>query len=253
MDDFELLKKIIKRELNIDVDSYRESYLKRRVDSRLRANRVESYSDYIRILGSCAEERKKLESALTIHVTEFFRDHEVWEEIEKIAEELIERRAIVRALSAGCATGEEAYSIAIVFKEATENLRKNCYLKVYGLDIDNDALAIAKKGVYKKIDGHKRWFIRDGEEYRVSDEIKNIVRFERGDITRPLKHNLMDFVLCRNVLIYMDAVTHETVIKSLYNSLSEGGYLVLGMTESLPVSTRTFLRPYNQRLKIYQV
>lgn len=253
MDDFEQLKEIIKRRLNIDADSYRDSYLRRRIDSRLHANRVESYADYIKVLENNKEEYKKLEAALTIHVTEFFRDPEVWEALEEIAEELIRAKAIVRALSAGCSTGEEAYSIAIILKEAAERVKKQCYLRVYGVDIERHTLELAKKGEYKNVKMHSRWFVEEGGKYRISEEIKNIVRFEQGDITKPLKHSLIDIVLCRNVLIYMDASTHEIVIKNLYNALSNNGYLVLGLTESLPASTKDLFSPYNQRLKIYQI
>lgn len=253
MDDFEALKKLIEQKLNVSLDSYRESYLKRRIDSRLRFNKVENYSDYMKVLERDQNECRKLEVALTINVTEFFRDPRVWEALADVAGSLVRSKGIVRTLSAGCSTGEEAYSMAILLKEAAEREQRACYLRVYGVDIDRDAVEVAKKGVYKKIDGHGQWFSESPEGYVVKDEIKTLVKFECGDITKPMKYGLMDVVLCRNVLIYMDAPAHEAIIKNLCASLCDGGYLVLGMTESLTQSTRGLLQPYNRELRIYQI
>ena len=253
INDFKLLKFRIKRELGINVEQYRESFLSRRINTRLHANGLNNYREYLKFLETHPEECPKLAKALTINVSEFFRDEDVWVEIEKILKKMVEKKTMIRFLSAGCATGEEAYTITILLNEILETKDiKRYYIRTYAIDIDEKVVEFAKKGAYAKIKNHEKWFDQEGGNYLVKNEIKKLVKFEKGDIREPLDHKLMDIVLFRNVLIYFEKEKHEKILKNMYHSLKPEGYLVLGLVEAMPANLKNLFLPYNSKLKIFQ-
>lgn len=241
--DFELFKRKVLRDRGFDCGKYRSNYLERRVSMRMRAHEVTSYKDYMRILDKDPQEYNKFFDALAINVTQFFRNPETFECFEKrVIPQLIlekERRnsKIIRIWSAGCASGEEPYSIAILMHEALAG--KDWLVSIYGTDIDEEALACAREGGYKPaqlrgvrndiIDGY---FIRNGN-YVLRDDVKRRVKFFRHDLLVEKGYAYLDVIFCRNLVIYFSKKTQEGVFMNFYNCLNNGGYFILGKTETL--------------------
>ena len=252
MDEFGLLKLKIKRKLGINVEQYRESFLRRRVNTRLYANGLENCVEYLRFLEKHPEEYQKLAKSLTINVSEFFRDNELWEEIEKILRRMVRKKTMIRAWSAGCATGEEVYSIAILLNEILKESINDYYVRIYATDLDEKAVEFAKKAAYTKINGHEKWFDRKEGKWVVKDEIKKLVKFEVRDVREPPSHKLLDIVLFRNVLIYFERREHERILKNIHDSIRPNGYLILSLVETMPDGLKNLFLPYDLKLKIFQ-
>ena len=237
---FEKLKKQIHEAIGLDCEGYRPEYLKRRLEIRLRATKSKTYSDYCRYLRANSQECDLLLNDLTINYSLFFRDSDVFLFLEqKIFPELLSSKN-VRVWSAGCATGEEPYSLAVLANECRNRYAKDSQVIIYASDVDRDALAKAAKGEYdlKSLQNVEqslidKYFVREGELFRVKDSVKQSVRFERHDLmTSPIHQNL-DLILCRNVMIYFSRESQQKIHMHFYDSLKDGGYLVIGKTEML--------------------
>ncbi len=189
--DFKFLLEKIHRNKGVDFSLYRPNTLKRRIASRLKSVGSTNYSDYIIYLNKEPEEYNKLIEAVTINVTEFFRNPETFSVIEKkVIPEIIrikesEGRKVIRAWSAGTSYGEEAYSLAILFIEALKEKISDFDIKVYGTDIDPACLKKARMGTYGpnslkeiKKDLTNRYFDKKGENYEIREAIKRLTRFE---------------------------------------------------------------------------
>ena len=148
---FNKIKRDIKSKLKIDLDQYKKSYIKRRLATRIRACKCRTYKEYYEYLLNHPEEYKELEKALTINVTEFWRDISVYREIAKILEKMIldRSRRSIRIWSAGCSSGEEPYGVAIIVDNLLEkHRRKLLKVTIIGTDIDRNVLAMARRGIY---------------------------------------------------------------------------------------------------------
>jgi chemotaxis protein methyltransferase CheR len=158
---------------------------------------------------------------------------------EKIFPEFFSSKT-ARIWSAGCATGEEPYSLAILANECKSRSTKDLQVTIYASDVDRDALAKAARGKYdlKSLQGVEqslvdKYFAREGELFSVKDFVKQSVRFERHDLMTSPSHQNLDLVLCRNVMIYFSRESQQKIHMHFYDSLKEGGYLVIGKTEML--------------------
>lgn len=244
----ELLEKIV-RESGWDLRNYKKASLKRRIAVRLNTHNISSYRDYHSVLESDPAEYNKLTSTITIKVSEFFRDPEVF----GLLKELIGRDAtpghLYKAWSCGCAHGEEAYSIGILLAEAAgiENLGD---VRIFATDIDSGALDTARKGAYRG-DSMRNlcdtlrnaYFHRSIKGYEVRDEIRHLVRFGALDIVKDMPISKVDVLLCRNMLIYFEKELQRRVLEKLDFALKLGGLLVLGAAEVLPLP---FLSRYTE-------
>lgn len=243
---FDILIKKILEERGFDCAQYKDSYLKRRILGRLRVNNLESYKDYIRYLDENPKEYPALMDALTINVTEFFRDPDVFTLLEeKTIPDLItgkqsKKQRFIRVWSAGCAGGEEPYSIAMIFAEILGDKLDDFFISIYGTDIDRESLIAAKTGEYdiRKIKNVpekyiKKYFIRNNDKLAVSSKIKNLCKFKFLNLfeDKPLQRN--DVVLCRNVVIYFTREQREKLFEKIYSSLNNGGYFIIGKSEVL--------------------
>lgn len=237
----ELLEKIV-RESGWDLRNYKKASLKRRIGVRLNTHNISSYKDYHSVLESDPAEYNSLISTITIKVSEFFRDPEIFD----LLKELIGRDApsghLYRAWSCGCAHGEEAYSLAILLADSfcTGNMDK---ISVYATDADEKALDKARKGTYteeslRNISQNlkNRYFEKSDKGYKLNQEIRNMVRFGALDIIRNNPISKVDLLLCRNLLIYFEKGLQERVLKKLDFALKPEGLLVLGTAETLPPS-----------------
>lgn len=234
----EQIGKIMKDKIGKDLKQFKKPFLGRRIIARMRSVGVVDGSEYAKILASDATEPTLLFKSFSINVTEFYRDLFVWQLISsKIIPEIAKKRTALKVWSAGCASGEEPYSLAILLREA---LGQRSKFSVIATDISAEAIARAKKGQYltqniKNLtpDLVSKYLVSNGNDsYTVNDSIKETVTFEQGDIlSYPV--DKADLITCRNVLIYYDKPAQELVFKRFHKSLVSDGYLVIGQDETM--------------------
>lgn len=265
---FLLLKRRIFLDRGLDCEQYKENYLKRRIAVRQRATGAQDYLEYLRVLRNDEREYANLLNELTINVTQFFRDKDVYRRIrDEVTPSMVEAKGGVgsrtlRIWSAGCATGEEPYSIAMVLDVVLGSQAERWNVRIHGSDIDDASLRVAKAGVYPEPDmlegvDRDRYFERVGEgddrRYRISEAIRKKVKFEKMDLLKEQGRRYFDMILCRNVLIYFSRGVQTKIISALANSITREGYLILGKSETLGQDAGTRFKPVFPRERIYQV
>jgi chemotaxis methyl-accepting protein methylase len=262
---FQELTRKISLERGFGCASYKEKCLRRRIAVRMRARGVHTYNDYARLLDDDCAEYERLLDALTINVTKLFRN---WSVYEAIAEHVVpalwhlDTRGI-RVWSAGCSSGEEPYSLAVLLhRYAAQHglLGRIGEADVLGTDIDRGSLEAAARGQFPEsafeetpADLRERYFT-PAPPYTVVPVVRSMVRFERRDLLDelPLTPNRFQFVACRNVLIYFDRETQERLLARFHDALAPGGYLVLGKVETLLGPIRSRFAPVDARERIFR-
>jgi chemotaxis protein methyltransferase CheR len=254
------LKKMLHDATNINFEYYRESYLKRRLNVRLVATKTKTYADYMRYLKSNPDEYDLLVNDLTINYTKFFRDADVYSFLKQtILPELMSSKRLVKIWSAGCATGEEPYSLAILANEVLKKQTDDCRVTIYASDLDKSALAKAESGKYDSriVQGIEKsildkYFDFDNGSYRVKNFVKQLIQFEIHDLmTTPRRQNL-DLILCRNVTIYFSKEIQQEIYVHFFNSLRTGGYLVTGKTEFVGGDVSRIFADVNAKCRVYR-
>lgn len=256
-------KLLIGRLIRLDLSTYKEPYVIRRLSIRIRKSGAANLDEYVRLLVNSAEERQELVDALGVNVTEFLRDPTTFEAFRRIViPRIIESKGLphtVRIWSAGCATGEEPYSLAMVTQSYLDKQAKGGAVKVYATDIDEACLAHARAGLYGEAqvrglprDLLDKFFVKDGEAFRARPELRGLVNFARHDLTSARFPTGFDVIFCRNVIIYFERSSHEMLLAKFYDSLSAWGFLVLGRTESAWGRAREFFISVDSRERIYQ-
>jgi len=246
----------------IDFSHYRSSTLLRRVDRRMSMLGLSEYDSYLDTLRESSNERETLRQDLLISVTCFFRDPECWEALRrKIVAPLVERSehgATLRFWVTACATGEEAYSLAMLLLEEMSAQQKRLDVKVFATDVDASALERAAEGTYPQSiasdvseERLSRFFKRRGNGYQVQRELRELLIFARHDLTRNAPFTKMDVVTCRNVLIYMQPALQQQVVSTLHFALSPHGTLLLGSAETLGEYEDEF-KPVDRQNKIFE-
>ena len=261
---FELLKRVVTESTGFNCEQYKEAHFRRRINIRVRATNSESYEEYLRLLKKNSGEHKDLITALTINVSEFFRNPETFGVIEKeVIPLLIKSRSdslvkSIRIWSAGCATGEEAYSLAILLHRVLGRDFERYRISIMGTDIDNFSLEKARKGIYrenvlKNVDASIResYFIRQGETYQVSDQLRSMIHFKRHDMISEPSTNRFDLIICRNVMIYLKKEIQEQLQLNFHQALNRGGFFVIGKAETLLGTASNRFKPYNARERLY--
>lgn len=262
--DFVALLAKVERERGFACASYKHSCLRRRIRTRMRIRETETYEAYAGLLDRDPGELDKLVEALTINVTRFFRNKPVWDAIATaVVPDLWGRDTpAIRVWSAGCASGEEALSMAILFhRHAALNgmLAQINRVSVTASDVDPTPLRAAERGAYSEADLaevppalRQRYFSGD-PPFRASPGIRRMVRFIRHDLlVDDFLQPRQDVIICRNVLIYFERAAQEQVIRRLQDSLEPGGYLILGRVESLLGATRRGFEAVAQRERIFR-
>lgn len=232
----------------LDWSDYRPEYIRRRIRLCVTAAGLSSYPEFIRHLETDPDALRRLREALTVNVTEFFRDgttFQAFKELvipELVTEKKKKKAGLIRVWSAGCASGEEPLSLALAFLQVLGPELDRMWLSIYGTDIDEAALAQARRGVYSAKalralparDAERYFRLQPEGRYVVSDALRKLVRYQRHDLIHdpPLTH--VDVVVCRYVFIYMSRELQERVLRSFHSSLNRTGFLVLGRTESMP-------------------
>lgn len=259
------LKRKILRERGFDCTHFKEPFLLRRVEIRMRFVGQPTISAYSRYLDQVPEEYARLFDALSINVTQFFRDASTFHVIRAnllptlLADKAAAGSRTFRAWSAGCATGQETYSLAILLAEALERGPTGVITRVYGTDIDARALAYARQGLYEPAamegvaDAYAlRHFVPNGHHYRVSPEICQLVRYKVHDLTEDLPLRHVDLLLCRNVLIYFSKEAQRRLLDTFYTALRPGGFLVLGRTETMGAEMKRRFVAFDTKERVYR-
>jgi two-component system, chemotaxis family, CheB/CheR fusion protein len=248
-----------------DFSQYKKSTVQRRVERRMALQQISRPETYLRYLQENQQEQELLVSELLIGVTSFFRDPPAWEALrdEAIPALLAERPdgGQLRAWVVGCSTGEEAYSLAIVFREAVEKLRpKVSYsLQVFATDLDAHAITRARRGEYPaNISSDvnparlRRFFAKEHEgTYRVNKDLRESVVLAQQDVTRDPPFTRMDIVICRNLLIYLESDLQRRILSLFHYTLQPGGILFLGTAETIFGLSNLF-GPIDSKLRIYR-
>lgn len=241
--DLELLIHRISEQQSFDIRGYKRSTLYRRLRKRMGDAGCETVAQYLARLDGDAEELARLFGALLIHVTEFFRDPAAWGYLQSCLEPLVERATAaqpLRAWSAGCATGEEAFSLAICLADL-QNRQAPANVKIFATDVDEPALATARAAVYpadqlRNVDARRlgRYFERlTGDRYAIRREIRSSVIFGRHNVQTDPPISRLDLLVCRNLLIYLGQAAQQQVLSRFHYALKEDGYLFLGKAETL--------------------
>jgi two-component system CheB/CheR fusion protein len=252
------------REVNgIDFRAYKPPTIARRLQRRIVATNTGTLEDYRKYLQSHPEEYQKLISSFLIKVTEFMRDSEVFDYLRnRLLPQLVEsarkRGHELRFWSAGCATGEEAYSLAILMAEVLGSELNQFSVKIFATDLDSSAIAYARQGVYPGaalrglppalVD---RYFIKSDGNYEVSKLIRGLTVFGEHDLAQRAPFPNIDLVMCRNVLIYFTKELQQRVLQLFTFSLQGGGYLIVGKAESTSPLHDYFVM-YNQQPRVYK-
>ncbi len=247
-----------------DFSLYKKNTFYRRIERRMGIHQIEKIADYVRYLQENTQELDLLFKELLIGVTSFFRDPAVWEELrKKTLPALIASRPdghVLRAWVPGCSTGEEAYSLAMVFKEVTEKNKpkKKVTLQVFATDLDKDAISKARQGLYPEnicadvTPQHlSRFFTKDEHGCRVTAEIRAMVTFAPQSIIMDPPFTKLDLLSCRNLLIYLATEMQKKLIPLFHYSLTPGGILLLGSAETVGTFTDLFT-PLNNKLRIFR-
>jgi two-component system CheB/CheR fusion protein len=255
---------LIRSRTGQDFSLYKKSTVYRRIERRMGIHQIGRIAQYVRYLQENSQEVELLFKELLIGVTSFFRDPASWEALGREAIPAILSAhadgAQIRAWSAGCSTGEEAYSLAILFREALEriNPKRNLTLQIFATDLDRDAIDRARQGTYPdniaqdvSPERLRRYFSKDGSVYRVSKEIREMVTFATQNIIMDPPFTKLDILICRNFLIYLTPELQKKVLPLFHYSLNPGGVLFLGSAETIGAYTDLF-PPLNIKARLFR-
>jgi chemotaxis methyl-accepting protein methylase len=256
----------IRQDRGLDLELYKRTFLERRLAIRMHARQCADYGDYAQLLRSDPTEFEPLLNALRINVTRFFRDESMFEALrEKILPVLLQSRSDQRKLRlwcAGCANGEEPYSLASLLCSLLGKELPAWQLSIEASDIDQRSIEGARRGRYA-LHSFKdlspafqnlvdTYFALNDSHYQVLPQLNSLVTFKVHDLTRDPCQPGLDLLLCRNVLIYFDRSQQERLYQSFYQAIRPRGYLVLGKSEILPLNWARQFIPADLREHIYQ-
>jgi len=243
---FEYLKRKI-QSIGINCAGYKDDFLKRRLEGRMRLLGLKSYADYAHYIEKHSTEFTDLYDALTINVSEFFRDMSVWNALRQsilpalVKQKLASGKKELKVWSAGCADGEETYTHAILVLETLAFLSKSFKIQILGTDIDPPSLERAKKGTYSPVRLRlvnqsilQRYFLPNADgTLSVTKPVRDLVAFKHHDLFTAPDSSDFDIISCRNVIIYFSRELQQHLFQNFYNALAPDGYLILGKVETL--------------------
>lgn len=253
---------MIRAQTGQDFFHYKESTIRRRIERMMAVNQIEEIQDYVRFLQNNSIGVEALFRDMLIGVTSFFRDKEAFECLkETVIPRLFENRRPnepIRIWVAGCSTGEEAYSIAILMREQMLALRQEFRVQIFATDIDTNAVDRARLGIYPSniaLDVPEQYlsqyFLPTTEGYQVTKSLREMLIFAIHSVTQDPPFSKLDLISCRNLLIYLDAELQSKVLSYFHFALAPTGFLLLGSSESLGKHDRDF-KIYNLQHKLFQ-
>lgn len=231
----------------IDLTAYKEKQMKRRIDSLIKKNGYDLYEDYLKVLKTDKSLYNEFINYLTINVSEFYRNPEQWQVLEKdIIPMLLKKTGTIKIWSSACSTGDEPYTLVMVMSKFMP--LKN--IKILATDIDKEAISKAKNGLYnaKSLEGlpkefKDKFFAKEGEFYRITNEVKNCVDFSQMNLLKDKYPSDCDLIVCRNVLIYFTEEAKHEIYKKFNHALKTEGVLFVGSTEQIIMSNKYALKP----------
>ncbi|MCI8280385.1 MAG: protein-glutamate O-methyltransferase CheR [Lachnospiraceae bacterium] len=235
---YEKFKKDILVLTQIDLNSYKEKQMKRRIDTLITKNRVKSYDEYVALIKKDKEKFEQFISFLTINVSEFYRNPEQWKLLDRdVFPALINRFGKnLKIWSAACSTGDEPYSLVMAL---SKHLPLN-QIKIIATDIDKQILDKARMGLYNEKslaavpdDLKKKYFTKVGASYKIANEIKARVEFKQHDLLKDAYPTGCHLIVCRNVMIYFTEEAKEEIYKKFNQALTKDGILFIGSTEQI--------------------
>jgi two-component system CheB/CheR fusion protein len=255
---------LLRTQTGQDFSLYKKSTIYRRVERRMGLHQIDKIAAYVRFLRENPQEIELLFKELLIGVTSFFRDPPAWELLKgEVIPALLAahpKGGVLRAWASGCSTGEEAYSLAMAFKEALELIKPagNFSLQVFATDLDRDAIDRARAGVYPaniaadiSPERLRRFFIQDEHGYRVGKEIRETVVFAPQNVIMDPPFTKLDLLICRNLLIYLDQGIQKKLIPLFHYSLNPGGVLFLGSAVTIGAFNGLFA-PLAGKTRLYR-
>ncbi|WP_407175146.1 CheR family methyltransferase [Bradyrhizobium sp. STM 3562] len=253
---------ILRNKTGNDFHGYKQNTFLRRVQRRMQVVQIEDIAAYVDFLRSDKDEVQHLFNDLLIGVTEFFRDNREFEVLEtQVIPKIFENKSAgqqVRVWVLGCATGEEAYSIAILLREHMARLEAPPQVQIFATDIDGRALATARVGRYRTSIEHDmsperlaRWFVREGDTYCVVKELREMCIFSQHNVVKDAPFSKLDLVSCRNLLIYLNSELQNRVIPLFHFALLPGRFLFLGNSENVTRHPKLFA-PVDRRARIFR-
>ena len=261
-DDLSQVLALLRARTKFDFRAYRKRMLLRRVLRRMGLNHLDRLADYLALLRERPDELAQLSKDLLISVTSFFRDPEMFQLLEtQVLPELLVARETdtpVRVWAPGCATGEEAYSIAMLLVERIAATGKACPIQIFATDVDEVALEVARRGIYPEAlvadlsrQQLERFFTRaDTHHWQVSKQLRETVLFAPQNILADAPFSKLDLVSCRNLLIYLEPEMQQKLLQLFHFALNEGGYLILGPSESIGRQTELF-RSVSKKWRVF--
>lgn len=238
MMDYEQFKKIIFQMTGIDLNCYKEQQMKRRIESLISRNKVSGFQEFVDLIKKDDKAFQQFVSYLTINVSEFYRNPDQWDYLDKtVFPELISKFGKrLNIWSAACSTGDEPYSLVMALSKHVPME----YIKIHATDIDSEILEKAKVGLYDEksivsvpTSFKTKYFEKIANSYRINDVIKDHVDFEKHNLLADRYPVNQHMIVCRNVLIYFTDDAKDKIFKSYYDSLVHGGLLFIGSTEQI--------------------
>jgi two-component system CheB/CheR fusion protein len=252
---------LLRAATGVDFTLYKHSTIRRRIGRRMTLHKVDNLDAYLKFLDENPSELSALYREILIKVTGFFRDPEMFEALKsKVIPEITSRRPLdtpIRVWIPGCATGEEAYSIAIVILESLSEKNLNYSIQIFATDISDEAIEKARAGVYVEnisVDVSperlRRFFVKHDGGYQVSKTVRDLCVFARQNVTKDPPFSRLDMVSCRNLLIYMESALQKRIIPMYHYALKPDGFLLLGTSETVGSFSDMF-ELVDKRNKIY--
>jgi PAS domain S-box-containing protein len=265
-EDLEQVLSVLKTQLKRDFRGYRRNMLLRRVKRRMGLRRLDNVAAYVENLRDHRDEAQALAKDLSISVTEFFREPEAFDVLERVVvPELLQRAGRagdaerpVRVWVPGCATGEEAYSIAMLFLEQFAAAARPVGLQIFATDIDEESLDLARTGIYPDTLAAnvtaarlRQFFVRaDAHHYQVSKPLRDVITFAPQNLLADAPFSRLDLIACRNVLIYLEPDVQAKILTLFHFALLDGGYLLLGPAEAVGLADR--FEPVSKKWRVFR-
>jgi two-component system CheB/CheR fusion protein len=254
---------LIRNETGHDFSHYKRNTILRRIARRLAVHQIEDLDTYLKLLGTNPEEVAILARELLITVTNFFRDREAFTSLqENVIRPLVQEKSgeqPIRIWVAGCATGEEAYSIAmLLLEEMGKSAARHHPVQIFGTDLENDSVETARRGIYPKsiaadvgLDRLQRFFLEENNHYKIKAHVREMLVFAKHNLIKDAPFSKLDMVCCRNVLIYMDTTLQRKLLPIFHYTLNADGCLFLGESESIGTFADLFA-PIDAKHKIFR-
>ncbi len=258
---FQRILQLLRANSGLDLRLYKPETIRRRIARRMLLLRTDSLANYVRVLQTSGDELRTLNEDVLINVTRFFRDAGFWESLKmNVLPVLVQDRAPekpIRVWCAGCSTGEEAYSLAIIVLEFLSENRLDAPLQIFGTDASEQSIEMARLAVYPQTiaaevspERLRRYFIKVDRGYQVSKRVRDCCIFARQNLSSDPPFSHIDMMSCRNVMIYFNQPLQRQVMLTFHYALEPGGYMLLGMSEGLRDYGEVF-SPIDRKHKIY--